>query len=241
MFQRQAPFVLAIVVVLAAGAFHGNWTNRWDDSPELDASLVYLPKLPMTIGPWVGEDVPQTEAQLRTFTQAELRVAVVRAYKHRESGERIDIMAVCGPPGPIGTHTPEACYGGAGFTLQVAPSPLEFPVTNPTSGKPNSFWVADFRDNKTVTRNGLKIYWSFRPNGPDGHWEASSKPRGEYALNRALYKIYVIRPMLMMGPSPIDDSITPEFIEPLLAAMEESVFAPQHPPAQAPPSVAVLR
>jgi hypothetical protein len=241
MFLRYAPAILAVALILAAGAIHGSWTNRWDDSPELDAAVAYLPKLPKTIGRWVGVDTPQTEEQLSTFARAELRVAVVRTYKHQDTGATVDIMAVCGPPGPIGTHTPEACYGGSGYTLELDPAPIELPATNPDATGPNGFWVGDFRDGRAVTHQGLKIYWSFRPAAPTARWEASTKPRGEFALYRALYKLYVIRPMLMAGPSPIDDDVTPEFLHELLPALERAVFDAQKakpqaasaPPAQA--------
>jgi hypothetical protein len=240
MLLRNAPAILAIGLVLATGWFHGLRTNRWKDAPELNTASRYLPNIPKRIGSWVGEDTPQTENQLRAFVLAELRVAVVRTYTNENSGQRIQIMAVCGPPGPIGTHTPEACYSGAGFNMKNHPAPIEFPRAGKTPGTSDTFWVADFRDDRKVSPTGLKIYWSFRPPGPDARWEASPAPRGEFALHTALYKIYVIRPMVMMGPSPVEDDVTPDFIRELLPAIEQSVFEAQKAGGQPATSVSML-
>ena len=91
---------------------HGTRTNRWGDSAALQYSTETLPQLPKTIGDWVGEDIEPSEEQIRTYVKAELRVAVVRTYTNRESGDRISIMAVCGPSGAIGTHTSASLLHG---------------------------------------------------------------------------------------------------------------------------------
>lgn len=223
--KRNLPIIVAVILVLSAGIFHGRWVNRWGDTVALRYSTEALPSLPKTFGDWVGDDVPPSEEQIRSYVSAELRVAVVRSYTHRETGQRMNILAACGPPGPIGTHVPEACYTGAGYIQGMSPSKREFPATSPT-GVTNTFWEADFRvsDNKP-NPTGLKIYWSFRPGAAGSHWEASGAPRGEFAAYSALYKIYVIREMSMAGRSPVSDPVGPSFIRELLPALEASVFA----------------
>ncbi len=224
MIRRNLPTLTALVVVVAAGLVHGYRTNRWGDSPALQYATESLPQLPETIGDWVGEDVKPSEEQIRTYIKAELRVAVVRTYTHRESGQRISIMAVCGPSGAIGTHTPEACYTGAGYLLAAQPQIIEFSSTTP-GGKPNYFWSSDFRIGEQIAPSGLKIYWSYRPGAAGSHWAASEKPRGDFAAYSALYKLYVIREMPMAGASPVEDSVGPDFIRELLPAIESTVFA----------------
>ena len=174
--KRNLPIIVAVILVLSAGMLHGRWINRWGDSMELQHATETLPTLPKTIGDWVGVDATPSEEQTRSYVKAELRVAVTRVYTHRETGQRMNILAVCGPPGPIGTHTPEACYTGAGYIQATSPGFREFPATSP-SGQPNTFWEADFRfDDNKLNPSGLKIYWSFRPGSAESHWDSFQKP-----------------------------------------------------------------
>jgi hypothetical protein len=220
MSLRQLPIAIALVLLVLGGLLHGSWTNRWGDSRELTYSATHMPKLPMKIGKWEGKDLPPTEDQLRSYTVAELRVAVVREYTNRETGDRVLIMAVCGPPGPIGTHTPESCYGGAGM-MAYAPQVSPFSL----GGKQHDFMSSDFRTDARIHPTGLKIYWAYRPGAPGSRWQASNKPRADFAPYRALYKVYVIRNMAMPGPSPVADDVTPGFISELIPSLEQSVFA----------------
>jgi hypothetical protein len=225
------PTTLAIGILIVAGWVHGDWTNRWGDAPELQYSVEYLPRLPKTLGPWVGEDLPETPEQKVQHRAAELRAAVTREYVLRDRGERITVMVVSGTPGPIGTHTPEACYNGAGYLMALPPSTLSFPATN-SEDRDNIFWVDDFRSDNPALRTGLKLYWSYRPCDPTVPWSASTKPRADFAPYRALYKMYVIRQMEMPGPSPVTDELTPEFIKLLLPALESVVFQPMRTQTQ---------
>ena len=94
-----------------------------------------------------------------------------------------------------------------------------------SDGKPHEFMVSDFRKDREVQPTGLKIYWAYRPGVPGSHWQKSDKPRADFAPYRALYKVYVIRNMLMPGPSPVPDEVTPGFISELLPSFEQNVFA----------------
>lgn len=221
--RNTLPIVLAGALLLGGGLIHGNWTNRWGDSPELRYASEALPRLPKNIGDWVSEDIPPTESQQRAYLVAQLRAAVTRVYTNRKTGEQISILAVCGPPGPIGTHTPEACYNGVGYLMSVPPFRVDFPTENP-KGRPDTFWCSDFRRYPETARSGLKIYWSFRAGAPGTRWVAANSPRGDFARYRALYKVYVIHDMPMVGASPVDDAVAPAFIRQLVPALEATVF-----------------
>jgi hypothetical protein len=224
--SRHLPAALAAVIILLGGTVHGVWTNRWRDNTELQYAVEHLPTLPKTLGQWEGTDVEADETQRLQFQKAQIRVGVIRTYVNRITGDQIQLMAVCGPPVPITGHNPETCYDGAGFTK--ANEPKRIAITgNPASGSSDAtFLEADFRSVGTMAQSGLKIYWAWRGNGSDTKWEVSDSPRFHFASYRALYKIYVIREMLMADPSPVKDEVGPDFIRALLPAMQSAVFAP---------------
>ena len=114
-------------------------------------------------------------------------------------GSAVTMMIVCGLPGPTSVHTPEICYAGAGYepatdrTKVTLPRPL---------GPGDEFWTTDFLKQDTTTPEYLRIFhaWSV-----DGRWRASSNPRLDFGGSRALYKMYVVRPMPRIDGKPEDD------------------------------------
>ena len=67
----------------------------------------------------------------------------------------------------------------------------------------------------------------------DGDWQASANPRTDFALRRALYKLYVVRPEprtpagvpASSGPDPID-----EFLAAFLPEVKKALAAPTGQP-----------
>jgi hypothetical protein len=216
--KKHLPTALAALMILMAGTVHGLWTNRWGDNPELQYAVEHLPNLPRVIGDWEGTDVELDGVQKSQVKKAELRVAVMRNYTNRKTGEQIQLMAVCGPPGPISLHTPETCYGAVGRQA-AAPVRREYGS--------DAFWMTDFRRADTAAPTGVKVYWAWRTGKPGSVWEASANPRYEYAASPALYKVYVVRDMDMPERSPVADEVVPQFIEELMPVLDRVVFAPK--------------
>lgn len=212
--KTHLPTITAAALVLLAGAVYGRWTDRWTYSTELRDAVEDLTKLPMNIDEWEGRAVELDEDQRETMIRAEIAASVVRRYVHRETGEEVSLFAVCGRPGPISSHSPEACYTGRG--LKIA-GKLDDKVFSTGAGTA-TFKVGDFRQPDAIIPGGLKIYWTWRVGRA---WEAPDDPRSAFAGYRALYKVYVIRHMAMPGRSPVKDGVTPRFIQALLPEFEK--------------------
>jgi hypothetical protein len=217
--KQFGPAAIAVVIILVAGVSHGRWTNRWGLAKELDASVVNLPKLPLQIGDWKGENVTMNEEQKQQIALVGGIVSsVMRRYTNSRTGEILDLLVVCGPPGPIAAHTPQTCYAGSGFELEGAETPYQAKIG--PNGEVAEFWRGDFRKSGRVTNTGLRIYWSW---SPDGVWKADANPRVTYVSARALYKIYVVNQAILTG-EPRESEPGPQFIRQIMPLLNQTVF-----------------
>jgi hypothetical protein len=214
---QQIPVWIGAVILLVAGAVHGNWTNRWSLSRELEKSQTNLPKLPMVLGDWKGEDAVMDDMRKAQLVQGEIVGHVMRRYVNRRTGDAVSLLVVSGRPGPISTHTPETCYGGEGYELKGPQTPY-FMQLGPNEKA--TFWKGDFAKPNSVTRQGLRIFWSW---SPDGKWQASTNPRVQFAPYRALYKVYVVNEGMMSG-EPRADQVGPQFLELLMPMLQQTIF-----------------
>src|SRR5262245_12181781 len=112
MTRMLFPALTFGALTLVAGFVHGLHTNRWHASADLDDAVGRLDVVPAEIGDWKGEP--------EFFDEESLRHAGImghRGFKYRNvvNGEVVRMLIVCGRSGPISVHTPDVCYGGAGY------------------------------------------------------------------------------------------------------------------------------
>jgi hypothetical protein len=178
-----APLLLSLVAVAAAGVAHGMFTDRWGPSGQLQQALAALPRVPAAFGDWAGEERSLTADAMAV---GGIKGAVYRQYKNPRTGETVQFLIVCGRGGPITVHTPDVCYGGAGYQRigEVEAGSVE------AAGQTDTFAVGRFRKTGVVPTR-LEIYWAWSRDG--AAWQAPSNPRAALARSPALYKMYVIR------------------------------------------------
>jgi hypothetical protein len=196
-----------LIVFLAAGAvvgvaiIEGIRSNRWGANEDLQVAAVRLQAIPCDFGNWVSVDSPLDEKIVRI---AEAVGYISRNYLNRKNGERFDVLLLCGPSGPIGAHTPEACYTGLGYSCNVKPTRKDVHLPN---GVHSSFWTARF-EKISATEKPLMVYWAW---SVDGDWDATTNPRADFALRPALYKLYIVYvdPSEKVGSDSNQDAIMP--------------------------------
>lgn len=216
MMRRHLPAAVMAALILTAGTIHGRWTNRWVRSTELQYAVEHLPKLPLTIGDWEGQENVLNEQEKRLYDASEAVVWITRRYVHRPTGETLSLLVLCGPPGPTAAHSPEVCYGGGGFSRSSPVEREEF-AFGPGLAKA-VFQVGDFLQVRAAGSMGLRIYWSFRGGSK---WEAPDNTRFAFARYPALYKVYVIRQMAMAEGVEVQDDVSPRFIGALMPELEK--------------------
>jgi hypothetical protein len=219
--NRRLPLLLAaFALILSAGLVHGLWTNRWVPSDEPGASAARLQRLPRTVNDWDGEDreIPATQLAI-----GEIAGYQSRQYVNRLTGSKVEIMIVCGRPGPISVHTPEVCFGGAGYQMVGSETRVSV-LPQGGAGGPSEFRSARMKKTNTPVPDTIRILWAWSSDGVA--WQAPDYPRLAFAGpgHDALYKLYVIRHVAQSEEAPEDDACI-EFVQPLLRELA-SCLAP---------------
>jgi hypothetical protein len=211
--MRGVMLAGAVALVVASGWVDGTWSNRWSRPRAMGAAVAGLERLPLELGPWVGQRETLDARQAET---AELAGSALRKYVNRETGESAQVLLVCGHPGAIAVHTPDVCYKGAGYSPNGPIGRHERPA-GPAG--PAVFNVADMTRTEAGGAARLRIYWAWSDGGA---WQAPRQPRLTFARRPVLYKLYVIRPT-SSNPGPHDDDPCADLIARLLPEFERRV------------------
>jgi hypothetical protein len=200
--QRYWPIALIVLVFGGLGL-----ANALKPSPgqSEEATLVQakLDALPMTIGDWKAEASTIPPKQL---VVAEAQAHLSRIYTNAKSRSSINVMLLYGEPGPLGAHTPETCYAGAGFKQLGTPS------VKSVAGRSADYWSGNFETGGDVTST-VNVNWTW---GTDGVWKASDNPRFDFAGQTAIFKLYITRtlPRKDSETNPVEEFL-PEFLKQL--------------------------
>ena len=188
MSNKITAFLVVLTSVLALGYAHGRLTDRWGLSDELLRAAERLNTVPNEISGWVGTDQEISEQELDI---AEAQGYLSRWYVNGETGERVQVMILCGRPGPISGHPPTVCFVGGGADRATPVSA----VSIATGDAANEFQTADFiMVGPDVVQNAQRTYWSWSPNG-----QSWTSPEGDQRVAVAgeshLYKLYFTTPV----------------------------------------------
>jgi hypothetical protein len=197
-----------MVTVLLAGLVHGRWTGRWEQSSALDEAVATLQRVPEKLGEWKGQPITLDPNQMH---RAGAVGHVTRRYEDQVHKNVVTMLLMCGRSGPMSVHTPEVCYGGAGY--EMLGEPVECKIELGPSAAPARLWTAVLRKEGAAVPTHLRIFWGWRV--PGLAWVAPSSPRGAFPRLPALYKLYVIREMASPD-EPLDDDPAVAFIQRLL-------------------------
>jgi hypothetical protein len=192
--------LVALVIVVAAGAWHGIGTERWRKSEELGPAVARLSDLPERVGDWQARPVDMDAQALR---QAGAEGHWLRRFANPRATSSVTIVLLCGRTGQMAVHRPEDCYRGAGYEMaapatqyQLPPHPTLSPAEGERvgrgggpDGEPAAFWTACFHKQDAAGPVQLRIYWSWFAGG---RWQAPDSPRLAFAGLPVLYKLYVV-------------------------------------------------
>ncbi len=215
--KRWYYAVTASLLLVATGVVHGFWTDRWVADTRLEAAADRLADIPLQIGEWVGTEIEVKPGQAVPGVTGSLQ----RSYFNRRLGVTVVIALVNGRPGPVATHTPEACYGASGYRVERRTMvPLD------TKGAPAQFWTSDATRTRVSEETKVRLFWAW--NGGDG-WAASDDARLEFPRYRypVLHKLYVLRELTGPAgkPSSAKDEPCLAFLEALVPELERALFA----------------
>lgn len=209
--------ITSAVLLFATGVVHGFWTDRWINDNRLSTAAEQLASIPLQIGEWQGKEVESKTAQRVPGVTG----SVQRSYFNRRLGVTVVLALVNGRPGPIATHTPEACYGASGYQVD-RPTTIRLD----TKDVPAQFWTSDASRTTVSEETKLRICWGW--NGGDG-WAAASDARLQFPRYRypVLHKLYVLRELTgsTAKSGTAKDEPCVAFLEALVPVLEQSLFA----------------
>jgi hypothetical protein len=209
---RTCVIASCFVLVILAGVVHGLWTDRWGVPPEIDEAAERLPNLAKTLWGWHSTDFPIDQRQLERGGVAGY---VARRYVNPEKNTTATVVLVCGRSGHVAAHTPDVCFGGAGYEED---SPREHQeIKDEISGQTGKFWVSRFSKKQGPIPAQLRLFYAWKGSGA---WEAPANPRLVFAGRTLLYKLYVQRELQASGKEPLEEDPCLDLIQRLLPALE---------------------
>jgi hypothetical protein len=137
----------------------------------------------MVIGDWKATAF---ELPARERAAAGAVACLARRYTNPSRGVTITIVLVGGLPGDIATHTPDACYPGAGYTMDAS---VPFDCRYGPDRHRALFRTALAKRGGT-SPSSLRIFWSCKASH---EWAPPEDARWRFASEPALCKLYVIR------------------------------------------------
>lgn len=178
------PLSAFLVAVMAAGVAHGLYTDRWGQSPDRAAAAARLANVPATIGPWVGEDRPLDDEEVR---RAGVDGYLLRTYRSSTTRQVVTLFVVCGRPGPVSVHTPDVCYQASGYAMAAEPARESIALPG---AAPAGVWSTSMAKPSAAVPEALAVRWAWRTR--DAGWQAPDRPRVTFARSGILYKMYVL-------------------------------------------------
>jgi Protein of unknown function (DUF3485) len=213
-----APLVAGLALVLGGGLVHGLWTNRWGDTHDLEEAAARLTGVPLDIGPWKGRDLPLDSERL---ARAEAAGYLHRDYTDPQTKQTISVVLLCGRFGPLAVHTPDVCYGGAGYQMVGSPRRLRL------SAKPQAaeVWTTCFHKPNSPDAP-LRVFWTW---SAGKGWLAPDLPRWAFRMEPVLFKLYAAHEMSRVD-DPAEDDPCVAFLRAWLPQLDRRLFLSDGPP-----------
>lgn len=218
--MKLAAFYGSLLVLLGSGWLHARWSEGLGSSEQLTQFIERVPVVPLRIGDWQATPV---EGDERAFASAGARSYWMRMYTHERTGASMLVILMAGPAGRMAVHTPEVCYGGAGFRIFEGPNSLPISWDNIYKGdvETDQFWTARFRKQASVPTD-LKLIWGWNAHGK---WEAPVNPRFHFRGERALYKLYLVQDQALPAHAgKMGDEAALDFMKQLLPELKKDLF-----------------
>ncbi len=225
--MRSLPLLVVCLIVVGSGVIHGLIIDRWGSSGDLGRAVASLQQIPNEFGDWKSQE-PTTSARepisARELEVGEIDGYLARIYTNPANGSTVNLMIVCGRPGPISVHTPDICFKGAGFEIVKQYQRHQIASTQDNSETAEAFF-ADFTKPVNAAEQNLRVFWMWS----DGRqFFAPDNPRIAFADKDFLYKIYLTRAIERVGDPPETDQCV-SFFKLAMPILQRSLFSEQKP------------
>jgi hypothetical protein len=171
-----SPWILVMLLTAGAGAMAGKFNNRWGQPVDLIAAGERLDQVRQNFGDWEMLQEFEFDADVAQMLQCSGHLH--RAYRHKPTGDVVNMFVIVGPPGPISVHTPEICYSSRDYDI-IAPR------ERLSVGDGQTFWGLSMRGNDLMA-NAMHIAYAW---SAGQNWQAAEQPRFTFGGQPLLYKL----------------------------------------------------
>ncbi|MEM9186267.1 MAG: exosortase-associated EpsI family protein [Planctomycetota bacterium] len=214
---RYTPPIAIGVALLGAALFNGYATDRWSGgNSKAELCSDYLKLVPMTVGPWEGEDQVEVDDRIRRVAGM-VGDPVSRRYTNQATDEVVDVWLIVGPGSNMIRHTPNVCMPSANFKPEEK---ADTHYVMPVEGQePLTTWTNLFsRPTDTGRVARARVFWMWCRPTPGGLvvWDAPgehvSDARYRFGSAKALFKMYFTAYPSRPG-AVADESVANEFAQ----------------------------
>jgi hypothetical protein len=208
--KRILPALAALALILAVGLLHGMWTNRWGMPWQLEQAIERVKSVPRSVADWEGHDLELDAGEL---AQVGIPGFLYRTYVQRGTGRQVDVLLVCGRPGPVCVHTPDVCLRGAGYQIG---DQTNYRLQGPDA----QFRTAGMRKKTPTAIFALRVDWAW---SATGRWWVPDNPRWTLGHYPVLYKLYVLQ-AARGAADPPKAGCNDEFLRAFLPQLNKCLF-----------------
>lgn len=215
--MRIIPLLIVCVIVVGSGVIHGLIIDRWGSSNDLKQVVASLKQVPAEFGDWKSHE---NTISARELEIGEIDGYLARVYTNQTDENAVNMMIVCGRPGPISVHTPDICFKGAGY--QMVKQYERYQIVSGQQGSETcDTFFADFSKPGDILTPNLRVFWTWS----DGRqFFAPDSPRVTLAGKSFLYKIYLTRTIERPGDAPDTDPCV-SFFRLAMPLLQSSLFS----------------
>ncbi|MEM8946768.1 MAG: hypothetical protein AAGD11_16460 [Planctomycetota bacterium] len=185
MTKQLLALTIALALTIGPAILHGRFSNRWETPANLDEAGVRLHELPRQIGSWRNQE---DQRQLSVGVRRELGLVghFHRRYFHANSGQRLDVLLMVGPPGRLVRHPPEVCYANLANERVGDLETLELIG----QADAHSFRLLNFRRVVQPAGGEFSVAYAFATH--NANWQTPNSPRMAFGAQPLLYKVQVL-------------------------------------------------
>jgi hypothetical protein len=207
----------ALVLLVGAAVVHGVWTDRWGDTGDLEAALKRMDDVPLIAGPWHGKELALDPEQAEQAERVGIARTIRSHYVRTPENDAVSVILMGGRFGPLSVHTPDICYGGAGYVMVGKQVRCEVKREDGSIAK---FWTARFHKPYSPGTAPLRIFWGW--NAGTG-WAAPDSPRFTFRRQPVLFKLYIAREMTSLN-DPLEGDPGIPFLRNWLPNLDRALF-----------------
>lgn len=208
--QRWLPAGLAVFAVVAMAILHGCWVGRWDEASAAGVTTAALEEIPLNLGDWRGQTLSLDPAETAHYSGV-----LYRRYTNATTGVSVAVILVAGRPGPVSIHSPDYCYPASGYDKTAW---VPYGLSYDKAQAPAQFKTALLTKTQAAGQSHVRVLWSWYAAGA---WSVPDDPRWQFASQRCLYKLHVVRET--SGNESMDTDPSVDLLRQLLVAFQQGV------------------